>query len=614
MAPSSWRPLNGTGVRRIPRRKTEGKTLRLGTWNVRSLKSPEKVHNVCKEMIRLRIDILGISDVRWRGNGKYQIDEDHIMYYSGTDDTSNKYGVGIIVNTKSLNTTYSFLPNSNRTMLLQLQAKPRNINIIQVYAPTTDGTDQEVQDFYSEVEQLLKLTKKHEVNLVMGDMNAKVGNVEVQGVTGKFGLGTRNERGETFVQFCQERDLVVMNTFYQLPPRRLYTWTSPRHSPQHVIRNQIDYITINKRFRNSIKNTKTYPGADIGSDHNPLIATISCILKKIKKKTVNFKSDITKFNDTDTKAKIKVEINKWAAEIKTQAISSSEETWRSLKAKILEINKDYLKRDWSPKQAWMTEKIYKLMEERRLYKHTNVTKYKKLHRTIRREARFARESWFRHKCECLENLYKKHDAFNLHKEIKTLMGHKTHTNQLVDEHQIPILDISLKKQKWEQYITSLFYDDTRNEEVVNTTTEGYSIMPEEIIRALSKAKRGKSPGPDNINIEVLKLIEEDNIEVLVNFMNSIYDSGELPHDWLKSTFVTLPKKANAKRCEDFRTISLMSQVLKVFLSIIHERIRKKCDDQLGDSQFGFRAGVGLGEFTSTFTRFWEMDDYGRGDD
>ncbi|CAK1578475.1 unnamed protein product [Parnassius mnemosyne] len=91
-------------------------------------------------MKRLRIDILGLSEVLWTGNSKKIIDEDYTMYYSGDEDSSNKYGVGVILNTKRLNTTVSLVPKSNRTMLLQIEAKARNINIIQVYAPITDGS------------------------------------------------------------------------------------------------------------------------------------------------------------------------------------------------------------------------------------------------------------------------------------------------------------------------------------------------------------------------------------------------------------------------------------------------------------------------------------------
>lgn len=153
MAPSTRCPLNRTGVRRIHGWKTQ-KALKIATWNVRSLKSPEKIHNLCKEMKRMAIDVMGLSDVRWKDSGTQRIDNDYTLYYSGSRESSNKHSVGVMINTKTVDTSVSFVPKSNRTMLLQIQAKPKNINILQGYAPTSDASDKEIQSFYEGVEKL----------------------------------------------------------------------------------------------------------------------------------------------------------------------------------------------------------------------------------------------------------------------------------------------------------------------------------------------------------------------------------------------------------------------------------------------------------------------------
>jgi len=97
---------------------------------------------------------------------------------------------------------------------------------------------------------------------------AKVGSKETPGVTGKFGLGIRNEAGQRLIEFCQENALVIAHTLFQQHKRRLYTWTSP--DGQHW--NQTDYMLCSQRWRSSIQSTKTRPGADYGSDHELLIA------------------------------------------------------------------------------------------------------------------------------------------------------------------------------------------------------------------------------------------------------------------------------------------------------------------------------------------------------
>ena len=101
----------------------------------------------------------------------------------------------------------------------------------------------------------------------MGDWDAKVGIQETPGVTGKFGLGIRNEAGQRLIEFCQENALVIANSLFQQHKRRLYTWTSP--DDQH--RNKTDCILCSQRWRSSIQSAKTRLGADCDSDHELLI-------------------------------------------------------------------------------------------------------------------------------------------------------------------------------------------------------------------------------------------------------------------------------------------------------------------------------------------------------
>ena len=105
---------------------------------------------------------------------------------------------------------------------------------------------------------------------------AKVGSQETPGVTGKFGLGLQNEAGQTLIEFCQENALIIANTLFQQHKRRLYTWASP--DGQH--QNQIDYILCSQRWRSSIQSakTKTKPGADCGSDHELLVASLEKVI------------------------------------------------------------------------------------------------------------------------------------------------------------------------------------------------------------------------------------------------------------------------------------------------------------------------------------------------
>ena len=150
------------------------------------------------------------------------------------------------------------------------QGKPFNITVIQVYAPTSNAEEAEVEWFYEDLQDLLELIPKKDVIFIIGDWNAKLGSQETPGVMGKFGLGVQNEAGQRLTKFCQESTLVIENILFQQHKRRLYTWTSPEG--QH--RNQTDYILCSQRWRSSIQSTKTRLGPDFGSHHELLIAKL----------------------------------------------------------------------------------------------------------------------------------------------------------------------------------------------------------------------------------------------------------------------------------------------------------------------------------------------------
>ena len=104
---------------------------------------------------------------------------------------------------------------------VHFQGKPFNITVIQVYAPTSNTEEAEVEWSYEELQDLLELTPQKDVLFIIGDWNAKVGSQEKPGVTGKFGPGIQNKVGQRLTEFCQENTLVIANSLFQQHKRRL---------------------------------------------------------------------------------------------------------------------------------------------------------------------------------------------------------------------------------------------------------------------------------------------------------------------------------------------------------------------------------------------------------
>ena len=145
----------------------------------------------------------------------------HYIYYCG-QESLRRNGEVPIVNKRVQNAVLGCSLKDDRMISVHFQGKPFHITVIQVYAPTSNAEEVEVERFREDLQDLLELTLKNDVLFIRGAWNAKVGNQEIPGVIGKFGLGMRNEAGQK-LEFCQDNALVIANALFQQHKRRLYT-------------------------------------------------------------------------------------------------------------------------------------------------------------------------------------------------------------------------------------------------------------------------------------------------------------------------------------------------------------------------------------------------------
>ena len=120
-----------------------------------------------------------------------------------------------MVNKRVQNSVLGCTLKNDKMISGHFQGKPFNITVIQAYTPTSNAEEAEVERCYEDLQDLLELTPKKDILFITGDWNAKVGSQETLGVTGKFGLGIRNEAGQRLIEFCQENTLVIANTLFQ---------------------------------------------------------------------------------------------------------------------------------------------------------------------------------------------------------------------------------------------------------------------------------------------------------------------------------------------------------------------------------------------------------------
>ena len=138
----------------------------IGTWNVRSM-NQGKLEVVKQEMARVNIGILGISELKWTGMGEFNSD-DHYIYYC-RQESLRRNGVAIMVNKRVQNAVLGCNLKNDGMISVRLQGKPFNITVIQVYAPTSNTEEIEVERFYEDLQDLLELTPKKDVLFIIGD-------------------------------------------------------------------------------------------------------------------------------------------------------------------------------------------------------------------------------------------------------------------------------------------------------------------------------------------------------------------------------------------------------------------------------------------------------------
>ena len=210
-----------------------------------------------REIVNYKLDILGVSKVRWTGVDKIFIKEEktHITYSCRNDDQHSE-GVAIVMSKEAEKSLTQWEPISERLITARFQTRfvkvtiiqcyAPTVTIIQCYAPTNDHNDEDKDKFYNQLQSLINKTPSHHLLLVMGDFNAKIGNdnTSVERTIGTHGIGQLNQNGKRLLELCEVSDICISNTTFQNKDIHKVTW----NSPDDRTKNQIDHISINKKY------------------------------------------------------------------------------------------------------------------------------------------------------------------------------------------------------------------------------------------------------------------------------------------------------------------------------------------------------------------------------
>ena len=216
------------------RLKKSNRTQKIATWNVKTLLQCGKLENLKLEMDRMETDIIGISEMRWPEPGDFRSGDYRIIHTGTNQGTTGIGGVGVILNGKLGNLVTGYVQFSSRIILVKLGTKPKDTVIVQVYMPTSSEEDEVIETMYEDINKVINYVKGEENLIIMGDWNASVGEEQVDGIVGNYGLGDRNERGSRLIEFCAKNKLVVANSLFNHHKRRRYTRKAPGDTRRHL--------------------------------------------------------------------------------------------------------------------------------------------------------------------------------------------------------------------------------------------------------------------------------------------------------------------------------------------------------------------------------------------
>ena len=219
----------------------------IGRWNVWTMYSVGKTAQVTSEMQCYRISKLGVSECRWSGFGKLRTQTGEIIMYSGREDDDHQSGVAIVITRYASRSLESWSAVSDQIITARFHSK-----YTLVYTPTNELADKPKQTFHAQLQKVLDAVPRHDMLLVKGYWNDKVG-------ARQEGQGERNDNGHCFVSFCACNNFAITSTMFPHKDVHKYTWTS--RDGQHW--NQIDHMAIRSQFRRSVQDTRVHRGTDV---------------------------------------------------------------------------------------------------------------------------------------------------------------------------------------------------------------------------------------------------------------------------------------------------------------------------------------------------------------
>lgn len=558
--------------------------LRIATYNVRTLSQDIHLEHLEKELSHIIWDIVGISEVRRPGEALMQLNSGHLLYSKGQDKKQG--GVGLLIHRNIKPYVIGFDAISDRVITVRLQlSKHIPLQVTQIYAPTSMSSQDEIEVFYDDLQKVT--TKNANVNIILGDFNAKVGNCTgLENCLGRFGLGNRNARGEDLINFATCHQLKIMNTFFKKSIRRKWTW----HSPNFEHFNEIDYVLTNRP--DVIKDVRTISRVDVGSDHRMVMCKMSINWKRERSKKFKIKQKpfcLDKIDVSSFRCSIENEL-----EHVNDPSTDVNQLYRSLISPLLNVASRYSTTTVRP--GIFSQKTIDLMRKKKSLPvpitRNQKAEFAELHKLIRKSQRDDKR---KHQFNIINEIANQGKGF---KAINSkLQPGKLHLVGVQERDGSVTQDRNRIIQRAREFYAELYSSDPymeRSDPYVERYDSSSDAFPQitkwEVENAIKTSKIGKASGPDGVGMDLLKAAGSVIYDRLAVLFNKCLERRCIPDEWNDATIILLHKKGNPKDMNNYRPISLLNCVYKIFTKIVTTRIEQILDENQPVEQAGFRRG------------------------
>lgn len=571
--------------------------MRIGTLNARSLKDDHKFLELENETGNYKIDILGLAEVRRKHESIIETKKGNIWFHTKSD---GHRGVGFLINKKHKKSIKGFMGINDRIATLDIEINKELIVVIQVHAPTLGTEITEIEEFYRKLNDVMESKKvnKQTKIIIIGDFNSQIGKgkLEEEKIVGPYYYGERNGNGDHLVEFCHENHLKILNTWFKKKTNQRWTWISPNM----MTKNQIDYILVDQNNKN-IKDCGTIKKFQCDSDHR----IVGCEIEQVgvyRRTKDRFKT--SNLNETLKNSKTKYEnlVND-----KLSAIAWEKEDSEDWNEKIVRILQEATNKV-AQEETEQRQKIENPLKE--MYKRRQMLINKKVRTgrdkieiiNLNKMIKIKRREYYTEKeDEMIETILE--DTMSIKSINKNLSLGIKRMNYMVENGEKVYGRNSINEAVTRFYRE--LYDDKREQRNKKAERKNNNwgkeaeqgkheiepiILESEVRSLIQNLKNNKAPGVDGITNEQIKYAGEKLIKILTKFFNNICRNKEIPENWKMAKIILIFKKGDKHKIENYRPISIISNIAKVFAKVLKNRIKKHYNDTQPEEQAGFRTG------------------------